>query len=180
MWSCVKSSFWQMVPVRAWQLSDQGAVDRDPPQGLPLPTDLLLCQVKLARQLPRKQLLQVHRREHQFKEVNSDYQDIYQGRVSTLEKTAASCQQQPPELELSLQKREELQADLEAEQEARLAVGQVAAEAVTHLTLTFQKSSLYAQICQRLFLLQTDRHPEQVLGQDRPSLLKFQLPREGP
>lgn len=44
----------------------------------------------------------VHR-EHQFKEVNSDCQDIYQGRVSTLEKTVASCQQQLPELELSLQ-----------------------------------------------------------------------------
>lgn len=42
-------------------------------------------------------------REHLFKEVNSDCQDIYQGRVSTLEKTAASCPQQLPESELSLQ-----------------------------------------------------------------------------
>lgn len=91
----------------------------------------------------------------------------------------ASCQQQLPELELSLQKPEELQADPEAEQEARLVAGQVAAAAVTRLTLTFQKSSLYAQICQRLFLPQADRHPEQVLGQDQPSLPKFQLPREG-
>lgn len=179
MWSCVKNSFWQMVPVRAWQLSDQGAVDHDPLQEVLLPTDLLLCQVKLARQLPHKLLLQVHQREHQFKEVNSDCQGIYQGRVSTQEKTVASCQQQLPESELSLQKPEELQADLVAEQEARLAAGQAAAEAVTHLTLTFQRSSLCARICQRLFLLQADRHPEQVLGQDQPSLLRFQLPREG-
>lgn len=42
-------------------------------------------------------------REHQFKEVNSDCQGIYQGRVSTQEKTVASCQQQLPESELSLQ-----------------------------------------------------------------------------
>ncbi|KAI1241168.1 hypothetical protein IHE44_0009633 [Lamprotornis superbus] len=120
-WSCVKNSFWQMVPVRAWQLSDQGAVDHDPLQEVLLPTDLLLCQVKLARQLPHKLLLQVHQREHQFKEVNSGCQGIYQGRVSTQEKTVASCQQQLPESELSLQKPEELQADLGAEQEARLA-----------------------------------------------------------
>lgn len=80
---------------------------------------------------------------------------------------------------LSLQKPEELQADLEAEQEARLAAGQAAAVAVMHLTLTFQKSSLCARIRQRLFLPQADRHPEQVLGQDQPSLPKFQLPREG-
>lgn len=80
---------------------------------------------------------------------------------------------------LSCQKPEELQADLGVEQEARLAAGQAAAEAVMHLTLTFQKSSLCAQICQRLFLLQAGRRPEQVLGQDPPSLLKFQLPREG-
>lgn len=91
----------------------------------------------------------------------------------------ASCPLQLPESELSLQKPEELQADLGAEQEARLAAGQVAAEAVMHLTLIFQKSSLYAQICQRLFHLQADRHPEQVLGQDQPSLPKFQPPREG-
>ena len=168
-----------MVPVRAWQLSDQEAVDHDPLQGVLLQTDLLLCQVRLARQLPHKQLLRVHQREHLFKEVNSDCQDIYQGRVSTLEKTAASCPQQLPESELSLQKPGELQADLEAEQGARLAAGRVAAEAAMHLTLIFQKSSLYAQICQRLFQLQADRRPEQVLGQDQPSLLKFQLPREG-
>lgn len=42
-------------------------------------------------------------REHQFKEVSSDCRGIYQGRVSTQEKTVASCQQQLPESELSLQ-----------------------------------------------------------------------------
>lgn len=62
MWSCVRSSSWQMVPVRAWQLSDQEAVDHDPLQGVLLQTDLLLCQVRLARRLPHKQLLRVHQR----------------------------------------------------------------------------------------------------------------------
>lgn len=42
-------------------------------------------------------------REHPFKEVNSDCQGTYQGRVSTLEKTVASCPLQLPESELSLQ-----------------------------------------------------------------------------
>lgn len=91
----------------------------------------------------------------------------------------ASCQQQLPESELSLQTPEELQADPAAEQEARLAAGRAAAAAVTRLTLTSQKSSLCAQICQRLFLPPAGRHPEQALGQDPPSLRKFQPPREG-
>lgn len=67
-------------------------------------------------------------------------------------------------------------ADQEAELGAKLVAGPAAAEAVTHQTLTFLKSSPCAQMW-RLSPRHTGQHPEQVLGQPQPSLPRSPRPR---
>lgn len=69
-----------------------------------------------------------------------------------------------------------LPADREAEPEAKLEAGPAAAEAVTHQTLTFRKSSPCAQTW-RLSPRHTGLPPEQVLGRPQPSLPKSPRPR---
>lgn len=79
---------------------------------------------------------------------------------------------------LLMQTPEKHQADLEVEQEARLAAEQAAAGAVTHLILTFQKSSLCARMYRRLFIPQLGQHPDPILAQHLENLPKFQLHKE--
>lgn len=76
---------------------------------------------------------------------------------------------------LVLQKLKKHQVGLEVVLEVKPGAEQAAAGAAMPLTLTFQKSSQCAQTCQKLFIPQSDQHPDRILGPPRESLPKFQL-----